>query len=197
MFIIEYLPIFTIIISVNQIFILLSEGKLPLSPYVDLYDRIIPKDNLLRKINELIDFLFVFDELRSKYCDNFGRKAINPIMMFKYLLLKILYPCSDRDLVNRAMYDMSFKYFLGLMPEDNVIDSNSLTKFRSLRLKDVELLNLLLGKTVNLAIESGVMEMGTVIVDATHSYSKYNTYSSIDAIKERAVELIKEFSLKK
>jgi hypothetical protein len=40
------------------------------------------------------------------------------------------------DLVERGMFDMSFKYFLGLRPEDDVIDSSSLTKFRKQRLKD-------------------------------------------------------------
>ena len=174
-----------------------TQMKLPLSPYMGLYDKIIPKDNLLRKINDLLDFSFVFDELKDKYSMKTGRKAIDPIMMFKYLLLKILYPCSDRDLINRAMYDMSFKYFLGLMPEDDVIDPSSLTKFRTLRLKDSELLDLLLGKTVNLAIEQGVIDMGTVIVDATHTHSKYNTYSSIDALRERVIELTKELSTKK
>ena len=35
-----------------------------LSPYIDLYDLIVPKDNLLRQINELVDFSFVYDELK-------------------------------------------------------------------------------------------------------------------------------------
>ena len=117
-------------------------------------------------------------------------------MMFKYLFLKILYPCSDIDLVNRAKYDISFKYFLGLMPEDDVISSSILTKFRTLRLKDAELLNMLLGKTISLAVEKGVMDMGTLIIDSTLTSSKYKPYSSIDSLRTRAVELYKELSLK-
>jgi hypothetical protein len=35
---------------------LLQQQKIPLSAYSDLYDLIVPKENLLRKINELIDF---------------------------------------------------------------------------------------------------------------------------------------------
>lgn len=30
-----------------------------LSPYMALYDLIIPKDNMLRQINELVDFSFI------------------------------------------------------------------------------------------------------------------------------------------
>ena len=66
----------------------------------------------LRKINELIDFSFVYDELLDKYCINNGRNAIDLIRMFKYLLLKSIFDLSDLDIVERSKYDMSFKYFL-------------------------------------------------------------------------------------
>ena len=49
--------------------------------------------------------------------------------MFKYLLLKSIYDLSDVDVVERSKYDMSFKYFLDMAPEDEVINPSSLTKF--------------------------------------------------------------------
>ena len=33
-----------------------QQQKLILSPYIDIYELIIPKDNLLRQIKELVDF---------------------------------------------------------------------------------------------------------------------------------------------
>lgn len=51
---------------------LLQQQKAQLSAYSDLYELIIPKDNLLRKINDLIDFTFIYDELVNKYCSNNG-----------------------------------------------------------------------------------------------------------------------------
>ncbi len=71
--------------------------------------------------------------------------------MFKYLLLKSIYDLSDEDIVERSEYDMSFKYFLDMAPEDPVINSSSLTKFRKLRLKDLNLLDMLINKTVSIA----------------------------------------------
>ena len=64
------------------------QQKLMLSSYMDLYDLIIPKDNLLRQIKELVDFDFIYEELVDKYCLDNGRNAISPIRMFKYLLCK-------------------------------------------------------------------------------------------------------------
>ena len=80
---------------------LVQQESLPLSAYSDLYDLIVPKDNLLRKINELIDFTFVYDELVTKYCLNNGRNAESPIRMFKYLLLKTIYNISNVEVVER------------------------------------------------------------------------------------------------
>ena len=90
-----------------------SQLKLNLSYYSDLYDMIVPKDHILRKIRELVDFSFIYDELKNKYCLDNGRNAKNPILLFKYLLLKSIYDLSDVDVVERSKYDMSFKYFFG------------------------------------------------------------------------------------
>jgi len=151
--------------------------SLNLSPYIELYDLIVPKDNLLRQMNELVDFNFIFDELENVYCQNNGRGAIDPIRMFKYLLLKSIFDISDVDVVERSKYDMSFKYFLGMAPEESVMNASSLTKFRKLRLKDPTLLDLLINKTVEIALAKGIIKSKSIIVDSTHTQARYNQLS--------------------
>lgn len=101
-----------------------KQQTMELSPYIEIYDLVVPEDNFLRKINELVDFSFVYNELEEKYCLTNGRNAIDPIRMFKYLLLKTIFDLSDVDIVERSKYDMSFKYFVDMAPEDPVIDSS-------------------------------------------------------------------------
>ena len=169
-----------------------QQQTISFSDYSSLYDLIIPKDNLLRQINDLVDFSFVYQELQDKYCHDNGRTAESPIRMFKYLLLKVIYNISDVDVVERARYDMSFKYFLGLTPEEtNLINPSSLTKFRRLRLKDMELLDLLIKKTVSIAIEVGVLKSRTVIVDATHTHSRSNPISAAKSLEYYCKTVIK------
>src|SRR5665648_953188 len=162
-----------------------------LSPYMEIYDLIVPKDNLLRKINELIDFSFIYNELMDRYCLNNGRNAISPIRMFIYLLLKSIFDVSDIDVVERSKYDMSFKYFLDMAPEDAVIEPSSLTKFRKLRLKDMNLLDMLINKTVVIAIEKGIIKSKSIIVDATHSKARYNQKSPKEILMDRSKKLRK------
>lgn len=170
---------------------LAHQQKIQFSSFTGLYDLIVPKDNLLRRINDLIDFSFIYEELLEKYCHNNGRTAESPIRMFKYLLLKTIYTISDVDVVERSRYDMSFKYFLEMYPEEEVINPSSLTKFRKLRLKDTDLLNLLINKTVSIALEKGIIRSKSIIVDATHSHSRSNPYSALEVLRERSKHLRK------
>ena len=168
-----------------------KQETLNLSPYMALYDLIIPKNNMLRQINELVDFSFILDELKNNYCLDNGRNAIPPIRMFKYLILKAIHDLSDVDLVERSKYDMSFKYFLDMAPEEEVIDPSSLTKFRRLRLKDMNLLDLLIGKTVEIALEKGIIISKTLIVDATHTKARYNQKTPKEFLQEKSKNLRK------
>ena len=168
-----------------------QQQKLVLSPYMEIYNLVVPKDNLLRRINELIDFSFVYEELIDKYCLDNGRNAVSPIRMFKYLLLKSIFDLSDEDLVERSKYDMSFKYFLDMAPEEVVINPSSLTKFRKLRLKDVNLLDMMINKTVRIALEKGIIKSKSIIVDATHTRARYNLKSPREILQERSKKLRK------
>ena len=163
-----------------------TQGKIQFSEHAVLYDMLVPKNHVLRQINDLIDFSFVNEELTSKYCLDNGRVAEDPIKMFKYLLLKTIYTLSDIDVVEHSRYDLSYKYFLGMMPEDDVINPSSLCKFRRMRLKDVDLLDMLISKTVGIAIEKGIIKSGTIIVDATHTASRSNPYAPVDILKQRS-----------
>ncbi|MQS53644.1 IS1182 family transposase [Companilactobacillus mishanensis] len=169
-----------------------QQEALKLSPYSDLYDILIPKDNELRQLNELVDFSFVYDELADKYCKDDGRNAIDPIQMFKYLYLKVYYDLSDRDLIERTKTDMAMKFFLGLNPEDEVIHPSLLTKFRRQRLKDTDLLNLLISKTIKIAMENEIIKGNRVIVDSTHTAASFKQKSPVETLRHKSKLLRKE-----
>lgn len=170
-----------------------GQQQFVMSKYLGLYDLIIPKDHFLRQLNDLVDFSFIYDELSNNYSVDMGRSAKDPIMLFKYLILKITYELSDVDVVERTLYDMSFKYFLNVAPEEvELIHPSLLTKFRKLRLKDMNLLDLLIKKTVEVAIAKGVLVSKTLIVDATHTRARYNQKSAQEVLLERTKSLRKE-----
>ena len=72
-----------------------------------------------------------------------------------------------------------------------VIDPSSLTKFRKLRLKDINLLDMLINKTVEIAIEKEIIKSKSIIVDATHTKARYNQKSPKEILMDRSKKLRK------
>jgi transposase len=162
-----------------------------LSPYQGLYDLIISKDNLLRKIKENIDFSFVNPMLRKQYCEKFGRPAKEPEMMFKLMFLKKVYDLSDERLIGSAQTDMAYKYFLDLEPEAEMIDPSLLTKFRKTRITE-DILEEMLRETIRQAIEKGLIKSTAIIVDSTHTNAAVRARSVTQILRELSKQLRRE-----
>ena len=167
-----------------------NQLELNFSKYNELYDILISKENFWKQLNDMINFSFVVDMLKDKYSSTMGRTAEDVIRMFKYLLLKSYFKLSDRGLVERTMTDMLFKYFLGYNPEETkLIDPSLLTVFRRERLidNDINLMDKLIEKTVELALEKGLIEIkNKIIVDSTHTNAMFSHISPREELIRQA-----------
>lgn len=157
------------------------------SPYLDLYDILIPKTNFWRMLKENVDFSFIRDIVGENYTQDYGRTAVDPEFMLKLLLLKAAHELSDRDLIHKATFDLEMKFFLGLDPEETkIIDPSLLSKFRSTRLPQDLVLDDLIKRSVDLALEKGVMSAeNVIIVDSTHSNSRFRHISPREELLKR------------
>jgi transposase len=137
-----------------------------LSFYSVLYDK-IPADHILKKINEAVDFGFINDVVRESYCENFGRPAREPELMMRILFLQYIYKLSDERIIEDAGYNLAWLWFLGLNPEDKLPDASLLAKFRTQRLKEGTL-DEVLTEIVRQCVEKGIIKSSGIDVDATH-----------------------------
>ena len=99
-----------------------------------LYDRIVPIDHLLRKINQVIDFSFVHELVKDRYTPELGRPAEDPEFMLRLCLLQYIYGDSDRQVTENARLNLAYKYFLGLAVDAEVPDYTTISYFRTQRL---------------------------------------------------------------
>jgi transposase len=181
--------------STNEAMLKLQQEVIT-SPHADLYDILIPADNFFRRFHDEVDFSFLHEELATKY-SGIGRCAVDPIRMMKYLILKIISNLSDVDLMEEVRLNMGYKYFLDMAPEDMPIEASTLCKFRTQRLKDADLMSLLLGKTLKMALERGILKQNVatskiklnLIIDGTHTESRFKFYQPIPALKLWATKL--------
>ena len=129
--------------------------------------------------------------LRKQYCENFGRQAKEPEMMFKLLFLKKLYDLSDEALISSAQTDMAYKFFLDLDPEAKMIDPSLLTKFRKTRITE-DILEEMLKETIQQALDKGLIKSGTIIVDSTHTTASVRAKTPTQTLRDMSKQLRKE-----
>ena len=73
-----------------------------------------------------------------------------------------------------------------MAPEADVIDPSSLTKFRKLCLQDPGLLDMLIYKTIEIALEKNLIQSKSIHVDATHTKARYNQKSPREFLTEKS-----------
>jgi len=138
-----------------------------------IYDRIIPSNHFLKKLELTID-LSVVNKLCQKLYSDIGRPCILPEKMFKILLLQFLYDISDRRIIEEVRYNIVFKWFVGLELDEEPPDSSSLTRFRD-RLgpkKFAKIFNTI----VDDARKSGLISDKLSIIDTTDVKAKVDTF---------------------
>ena len=99
--------------------------QIRISEYTNIYEELFKDDDsILKRIKESINFSFVNKMMEKCYCKAFGRPAAEPEMMFKLQFLKVLLSISDEKLIRDVKFNMEYKYFLGMLPEDSPVDAS-------------------------------------------------------------------------
>jgi len=135
-----------------------------------IYDRIVPKDHLLRKINAVVDLSFVNELVKDRYNPDFGRPAEDPEFMLRLCLLQYIYGDSDREVVANARINLAYKYFLGMAVDEEVPDDITISVFRTTRLGE-EKFRQVFQQIVKQCIEKKLVKGKRQIIDSTHIHA--------------------------
>lgn len=160
-----------------------------LSLYSILYDK-IPNDHLLRDIAKAVDFRFINIMLATSYSKHFGRPAKEPEMMAKLLILQYLYNLSDVKVIEEAALNLAYMWFIGINPEEDLPDASLLAKFRTQRLKDTSVDDII-KEVVRQCIQNGIIKGTGLSIDATHTSA-----NTIKKVPERIMKHLAKKILK-
>jgi IS5 family transposase len=87
--------------------------------------------------------------------------------MTKLLFLEHIYDLSDEKVIERGNFDLAFLWFLGLNPEEHLPDPSLLAKFRTQRLQEATLDDILT-EIIRQCVEKGIIKGKALTVDTTH-----------------------------
>lgn len=137
-----------------------------ISLYSQLYNK-IPENHILKRIESVVNFSFINKLLENSYCKTFGRPAKEPELMCKLLFLQHLYNLSDEKVIQEAELNLAYMYFLGINPEESLPDKSLLSKFRTQRLQN-STLDEIITEIIRQCVEQKIIEGNSVSIDATH-----------------------------
>ncbi|MDK2941731.1 MAG: transposase, partial [Acetobacterium sp.] len=103
-------------------------------------DALVPKDHILRLVDEAIDFDFIYDLVVDQYCADNGRPSLDPVVLIK--LPVIQYLCgirSMRQTIRDVEVNIAYRWFLGLDFNEAVPHFTTFGKNYSRRFKDTDL----------------------------------------------------------
>lgn len=135
--------------------------------YLSVEDR-IPADHPLRTIQELVNPILAalsprFQTLYSRT----GRPSIPPERLLRALLLQILFTIrSERQLMEQLDYNLLFRWFVGLNPDDAVWVPTVFTKNRD-RLLEGNIADAFLNEVLKAADARGLLSHEHFTVDGT------------------------------
>jgi transposase len=157
--------------------------------HAELY-KLIPVDHPLCKINEIVDFTFIHELVRSSYCEHYGRPANEPELLFRLLFLQVLYNLSDERIIQETQVNLAYKWFLGLNPEDTLPDPSQLSRFRNHRL-GAGAVDEVLKSVVRQCIEKGLVKSKTIIVDSTYTLAASPKQKPLEVLRDAAKRLFR------
>jgi transposase len=129
---------------------------------------LVPQDHLLRKINETIDFSFIAEKCRPLYCEDNGRPCMDPVMLFKMLLIGYLYGIrSERRLIEEIRVNIAYRWFVGLSLTDPVPHHSIFSQNRRRRFQQSEIYQEIFDEIVLQAIQHGFIEGKQLFTDST------------------------------
>ncbi len=104
-------------------------------------ERRIPANHPLRKVRELVrEVLKELSPTFGQLYSHEGRPSIPPEQLLSALLLQVFYSIrSERQLIEQLDYNLLFRWFVGLSPDDPIWDATVFTKNRE-RLQEGDVL---------------------------------------------------------
>jgi transposase len=106
-----------------------ESGQVEAFSYIPLESR-VPADHPLRRIRALVEeVLRGMNRRLSRLYSHTGRPSIPPEMLLKALLLQVLYTIrSEGQLIEHLRYNVLYRWFVGLAPDDRVWDETVFSK---------------------------------------------------------------------
>jgi transposase len=138
----------------------------------------VRNDHILRKINETLDFEFIYKEVKDNYGEN-GNVSVPPSVILKMMLLLVLYNVRfERELMLTIPERLDCLWFLGYDLDDEIPNYSVLSKARARW--GVKAFKRFFERMVWQCVEAGLIDGAKLFLDASLIDANASNHSVVD-----------------
>jgi transposase len=138
-------------------------------------DDLVPEDHILRKIDKIVNFDFIYDLVESLYDEDEGRPSLDPVILIKLPLIQYLFGIkSMRQTIKEIQVNNAYRWFLGLDLTDPVPHFTTFGKNFQRRFQGTNIFNDIFKEILSQCFDKGLVDTNTVFVDGTHVKANAN-----------------------
>lgn len=143
-------------------------------PIIIDIDSLVPADHLLRKIEKVMDYEWMYERLAPYYCHDNGRTGTDPVVLIKMVLIQHLFGIpSLRQTYERINDTLSYRWFLGYGLLDDIPHFATVSYAFCKRFPE-ELTQEIFEHILNKALNNRMVDPGTIFIDGTHIKASAN-----------------------
>lgn len=148
-------------------------------------DQLVPEDHLVRKIENAIDWSFIYDLVEETYSEDNGRPSLDPVTLMKLPVLQYMFGIrSMRRTIKEADVNMAYRWFLGLGIQDPIPHFSTFGKNYTRRFKGTDLFEQIFKRILSECFKAEMVDPSVVFVDSTHVKARANGKKYHDELAE-------------
>ena len=143
-------------------------------PIIIDIDSLVPADHLLRKIEKVMDYEWLYERLEPYYCHDNGRPATDPVVLIKMVLIQHLFGIPSLRQTHQRIHDtLSYRWFLGYGLLDDIPHFATVSYAFCKRFPD-ELTTEIFEHILNKALNNRMIDPSIIFIDGTHIKASAN-----------------------
>ncbi|ENK3373022.1 IS1182 family transposase, partial [Listeria innocua] len=139
-------------------------------------DDLVPEDHLVRKIDKVINFDFIYPLVEHTYSHT-GRPSVDPVVLIKLVLIQYLFGIrSMRQTIKEVETNMAYRWFLGYDFNQKIPHFSTFGKNYVRRFAETEVFEHIFYRILKQAMEAGLVDPDVAFVDSTHVKANANKH---------------------
>ncbi len=141
---------------------------------------LVPQDHLLRKVENAIDFSFIYDEVKDLYSADNGRPSIDPVCLVKLCIINYLYGYNSmRRTIRECEVNMAYRWFIGYDIAEKIPHFTTFGKNYMRRFEGTDIFERIFMRVLEEAMSYGFVDTKAVFIDGTHVKANANIHKNV------------------